>query len=175
MSETPPTLYCANHPQIETNLRCNRCGKPICPKCAISTPTGYRCRECVRGQQKAFETARWYDYLTSFILSAALSFIGSRFIPSLGFFTLFLAPVAGVIIAEVVRFVVGRRRSKRLFQLTALASILGSLPFLLLYLLAGLSSLPRGGFGFLWGITWQGVYTFVVSSSVYYRLSGIRL
>ena len=35
--------YCANHPTVETTLRCNKCGKPICAKCAIRTPTGYRC------------------------------------------------------------------------------------------------------------------------------------
>ena len=35
--------YCANHPGVETSLRCNKCGKPICAKCAVRTPTGYRC------------------------------------------------------------------------------------------------------------------------------------
>jgi hypothetical protein len=175
MAETPPVLYCVNHPQTPTGLRCNRCGKPICPKCAISTPTGYRCRECVRSQQKVFETARWYDYLIAFILSASLSFLGGRFIPAFGFFTLFLAPIVGVIIAEAVRFAVGRRRSKRLFQLTALASFLGSLPFLLLQIAFGLSAASRGGLGFIWGLIWQGIYIFMVSSSAYYRLSGIRL
>ena len=34
------TLYCANHPTIATSLRCNRCNKPICHKCAVLTPVG---------------------------------------------------------------------------------------------------------------------------------------
>ena len=55
-SPTAP-IYCANHPAVETTLRCNRCGKPICAECAVRTPTGYRCKECVRGQQKIFDTA----------------------------------------------------------------------------------------------------------------------
>jgi len=34
-----------------TGLRCSRCGKPICPQCAVRTPVGLRCPECagVRG------------------------------------------------------------------------------------------------------------------------------
>lgn len=42
---------CSYHPNVLTNLRCSRCGKPICPKCAVRTPVGMRCPECagVRG------------------------------------------------------------------------------------------------------------------------------
>lgn len=175
MTDTPSVLYCANHPQTETNLRCNRCEKPICVKCAVATPTGYRCRECVRGQQKVFETAQWYDYLTSFAIGALLSFIGSRLIPALGFFTIFLAPVAGVIIAEAIRFVVQRRRSKRLFQLSALATVLGSLPVLLADGLFLLIALSQGSMGPILGLVWQAAYTFMVTTSMYYRLAGINL
>src|SRR3990172_8784093 len=103
MSSQPPTLYCANHPDVETTLRCNRCEKPICAKCAVLTPTGYRCKDCVRNQQKGFETAQWYDYLLAFSVGIILSYIGSRLVSYLGFFTLFVAPIAGVIISEALR------------------------------------------------------------------------
>ena len=171
MTEVPPVLYCANHPQVETNLRCNRCSKPICPKCAVSTPTGYRCRECVRGQQKVFETSLWYDYLSATLVAGILSFLGSLIVPNFWFFTFILAPVAGVIIAEVVRLVVRRRRSLRLFQLTALAVAIGSLPLLLM----GLFYLLSGNLGSILDLVLRGVYTFVVTSTAYYRLSGIQL
>src|SRR5574341_635749 len=138
MTDASPPIYCANHPQVETSLRCNRCGKPICPKCAIPTPTGYRCRECVRGQQKVFETSLWYDYLSATALAGFLSLLGSRIIPPFGYFTILLAPIVGVIIAEAVRFAVRRRRSKRLFQTAALATAIGSLPFLLFSIITGL-------------------------------------
>ena len=53
MTESPnEKMYCYNHPQRETVLRCNRCERPMCTSCAVLTPTGYRCKECVRGQQK---------------------------------------------------------------------------------------------------------------------------
>ncbi|HLF80868.1 MAG TPA: B-box zinc finger protein, partial [Anaerolineales bacterium] len=54
---TEVVLTCANHPTRETSLRCKRCDKPICASCAVLTPVGYRCRECVRGQQATFDTA----------------------------------------------------------------------------------------------------------------------
>ena len=56
-------LYCKNHADLETALRCNNCNEPICSQCAIQTPTGYRCPECVRGQQKIFNTAKSQDFL----------------------------------------------------------------------------------------------------------------
>ncbi|MBM4465197.1 MAG: hypothetical protein FJ014_06560, partial [Chloroflexi bacterium] len=31
-------IYCSFHPTVETRLRCNRCGAPICPRCAVQTP-----------------------------------------------------------------------------------------------------------------------------------------
>jgi hypothetical protein len=165
-------LTCYNHPDRETSLRCNRCERPICPQCAVLTPTGYRCKACVRGQQKIFETTQWYDYPLTFILAGLLSFLGSLGVSILGFFTLFLAPVAGVIIAESVRFVTQRRRSKRLFQIMALSVVLGSLPLVLINVIGNL--LMGGGFAIL-PLIWQIAYTILVTSSAYYRLSGIQI
>ncbi len=175
MTDSPPILYCANHPKTETTLRCSRCEKPICPKCAVSTPTGYRCKECVHGQQKAYNTAEWYDYLIAFLVAGFLSFIGSWIVPKLGFFTIFLAPIAGMIIAEAVRFLIRRRRSRSLFKGTAVATTLGSLPILLTLVVTTLPFLAQGGIFLLLGLVWQGLYTFIVTTTVYYRIAGIQL
>ena len=89
MTDSPPILYCANHPNVETSLRCNNCEKPICPKCAVLTPTGYRCKECVHNQQKIFDTAQWYDYPLAIVIGGVLAFIGSQVVSYVGFFTIF--------------------------------------------------------------------------------------
>src|SRR5438477_9253926 len=39
-------MYCAKHPNEQTYLRCAKCGKPICARCRVSTPVGFRCFEC---------------------------------------------------------------------------------------------------------------------------------
>lgn len=178
MTSEPEAIYCVNHPDVETALRCNRCERPICVRCAVLTPTGYRCKECVRGQQKTFDTTTWYDYPLSIALAAGLSYLGSLLVPFMSFFTLFVAPIAGVIIAEGVRFVIRRRRSLRLYKFSTIAAAIGSLPPVILYLLVTFLALSQGrplGFGILFPLIWQGVYTFMVTSTVYYRLGGIRL
>ncbi len=167
------TLVCYNHPDRETMLRCNRCDRPICTACAVLTPTGYRCKECVRGQLKVFDTAQWSDYPLAFVVAGVISFFGSIAARYLGFFTIFIAPVVGVILAEAVRWIVHRRRAKLLFQLATAGAVVGALP----YLLIGLAGLLLGGGGAfsLLALLWPGIYVFLVASTTYYRLSGIQI
>jgi hypothetical protein len=170
-ANTSPT-YCANHPGVETTLRCSRCNKPICSKCAIKSPVGYRCPECVKSQQKIFDTATPIDYLlgavTAGILSVVASFLISL-IGSIGFFGWFLiiaaAPSAGMVIAEGARLVIRHRRSRSLFITIAAAVGLGALPIILLMLH------PFN----IFGLAFQGIYLALAIPSVYTRLSGIQL
>jgi hypothetical protein len=168
------TLYCYNHPDRETMLRCNRCERPICSACAVLTPTGYRCKECVRGQQRVFDTAQWFDYPLAFFVAAALSFAGSFAIQFLSWFIIFVGPIVGTIVAEAVRWVVHRRRSRLLWQLALAGVIVGALPALLGGLLGLVFAGRAGAFGLL-SLLWPGVYLFLVASTTYYRLSGIQI
>ncbi len=169
-------LYCYNHPDRETGLRCSRCERPICPSCAVQTPTGYRCKECVKKGQKVFNTARWSDYPLAMIIAAVLAFIGSVAASMLGFWTIFVAPVAGVIIAEAVRMVIGKRRSPTLFKSAVGAVIVGCLPLILYNLVASIFGLIAGaGAGGFLSLIWLGVYTFFATTTTYYRLTGIQI
>lgn len=171
MSETVVN-YCANHPTVETNLRCNNCGKYICAKCAVRTPTGYRCRECVRDRQKVFDTAQPVDYVVAFVLAAVLSAIASLISTRLGFFIIFLAPFAGGLIGDLVRAATGKRRSPGLYRLVAIGVAVGGLVLILrplaLFVLTG-------NFGGLLGLLWPIVYVVLAVPAAYYRLSGIEL
>jgi hypothetical protein len=166
------TLYCYVHPTRETTLRCNNCDRPICASCAIRTPIGYRCKECVKGQQKVFNTSEWYDYISGFIVAALLSAVGAflvTLIGGIGFFGWFLiaagAPTAAVVIAEGVRLVTRRHRSRTLFITVAAGVVLGALPVMLFQI-----------FRFdLFGIIFQVIYLVIAVPVVYSRLSGIQL
>ena len=172
MSSEINVTYCENHPTVESTLRCNRCEKPICARCAVLTETGYRCKECVRQQQKTFDTATSLDYLLAIGIAVVLAFIGSLIVSRIGFFTIFLAPIAGIVIAEAIRRAIQRRRAKRLFQATAVATAIGGLlPMLSVLLLTGLSI----GLGSIFFFIWPVVYTVIATSTVYYRLAGISL
>jgi hypothetical protein len=140
----PEVLYCANHPDTETLLRCNRCNKPICLRCAVRTPVGYRCRECVSGQRALYYTGVVWDYpiaaVASLLLFGVVGFVyGLLRLGFLGFWiAIFLGPAVGGGIAEAIRSVVGRRRSRYLGLIAAVGAVLGGIagPGLVLGLLS---------------------------------------
>lgn len=127
-------LHCANHPHVETMLRCNRCNKPICTRCAVQTPVGYRCKQCVGQQQAVFFTGGPVDYIIAGAISLVLGAISAYIMTLLGawFFALILGPTIGIGIAEAVRFAVRRRRSRYLWAVAAGGIIVGAVPSLLL-------------------------------------------
>jgi|WetSurMetagenome_2_1015567.scaffolds.fasta_scaffold434896_2 hypothetical protein len=172
-------MYCYNHPKRETLLRCNQCERPICISCAVRTPTGYRCKECVRGQQKIFDTAQWWDFPLAALTGVVLAYLGSLLTSFIGFFTILLAPFAGMIIAEAVRRIVHKRRSKQLPLITAGAALFGALinPLFRLVLMILFSNQGAGAgiLSSLFSFLWPAVFAVIVASTVYYRLKGIRV
>lgn len=173
--------FCYKHPTTETGLRCNRCDRPICARCAIHTETGYRCPECIRIQQKVFDTARWYDFIVAICVAITLSFLGSLLVSIIGFFTIFLSPVAGMMISEIVRFLIHRRRNRRLFKLVGVSVFIGgivtTIPSLFLFftgVTADTSGLTYLGYSLL-SFVWPLVFSILASTTCYYRLSGLQL
>jgi hypothetical protein len=149
--EIAPTLYCANHPDRETMLRCNRCEKPICYQCAILTPVGYRCKECVRQQQNVYYNAERFDLpvaaVIGFVLGAGVGALAYAFLNLIGWFSFLIAffagPAAGGLIAEAIRQGVRRRRARGMKWIAAGACLAGIMLGGLLLL--GLLGLYRGG------------------------------
>ena len=164
--------YCYAHPSRETTLRCKRCDRYICASCAKHTPTGYLCKDCVRAQQKSFDTSEWYDYIFGFLTAGFLSLVATflvTLISSIGFIGWFLAflaaPVAGNIIAEGARIVTRRHRSRSLFLTVVAGMVLGALPVVILQILSVN----------IFGIIFQVIYLVITVPIVYTRLSGIQL
>jgi len=131
-------LYCTVHPTIATNLRCNRCGRPMCTRCAVLTPVGYRCRECVRQQQDKYFDAQALDYILAAVISVVLSFFAAAIIARIGWFLIafFLAPAAGGAIASVIAYLTRRRRGRYTALVVGVGVVVGALPWLLVNLLA---------------------------------------
>ncbi|OGO14974.1 MAG: hypothetical protein A2Y93_08000 [Chloroflexi bacterium RBG_13_68_17] len=175
---TIASLTCANHPGRETTLRCNRCEKPICSQCAVLTPVGYRCRECVRGQQAVFDTAQRTDYLIAGAVSLVLVGAATALLGVLGFWSLIVSPVAGGGVGEVVRWAVRRRRSRRLPLAAAIGGALGVagnllVPLTLLPFLGKFDAQAIGGV--LASLLWPAVTGAIIVGALYFRLRGIRL
>ena len=178
MTEQPQ--FCYRHPAVETRLRCNRCGKPICPRCARRTATGYRCPDCIKELQRVFVTAKWYDYLTGFGTAVFLSWLASLLFGLVsgftGFFLLFfivaIGAGAGSLIAEAVRYVVGKRRARSLFITAAAGVVVGGVLANVGQLLA---MFLTGDLTYLLSLLWPAAFIFLAASTTYMRLSGIQL
>lgn len=50
--------YCYAHPKTPTKLRCSRCERPICGRCAIPASVGQHCPECVAEARRAAPKVR---------------------------------------------------------------------------------------------------------------------
>ena len=154
-------MKCAAHPRVETNLRCGKCGKPICPKCMVQTPVGARCPECAR-----LYKLPTYRVSTAYYLRAAGTALGmaivcgviwgvvNLFLPFF-FLNLLLGAGVGYAIGEVVSRAVNRKRGRGLavvagtgVAISYLVSILlfSSLPFGLFPILLALASVALGIF-----------------------------
>jgi len=119
-----------------------------------------------------FNTAEWYDFVIGFVAAGFLSGIASflvTLVGGIGFFGWFIiaagAPAAAALIAEALRAVLRKRRSRNLFITVAIGFVLGAVPMLLIQI-----------FTFnVFGIIFQVIYLFLATPVVYTRLSGIQL
>lgn len=146
-STTESKTFCVNHPQTETYLRCNKCGKPVCMKCVQRTPVGYRCNECLGEQRAGYYTATLLDYALAVIIGVILGAIAAFVVTfiNLGLFSIIIAifagPFAGGIISEAIRRAVSKRRGRYLGLTASAAIVVGALAILILpalpFVLAG--------------------------------------
>lgn len=69
MSQLPPDApgqvvdeaeetFCYGHPKTATRLRCSRCDRPICGRCAIPASVGQHCPECVAEARRSSRKVR---------------------------------------------------------------------------------------------------------------------
>ncbi|MCK4368760.1 MAG: B-box zinc finger protein [Dehalococcoidales bacterium] len=139
-------MKCTYHPDIETSLRCGKCGTPICPKCMVQTPVGARCPDCA----KLYKLPT-YRVSTKYYLIAVGTALGMAIVYGIAWgvvrafvsFTFFnfllnllLAAGAGYAIGEVVSLSVNRKRSTGLAVVGGVAvviSYLMSIPFNLFF------------------------------------------
>jgi len=126
-------MRCATHPDVETGLRCGKCGKFICPKCLVQTPVGARCPECARLQKlPTFHvTTRYYLRAVSagvgmifacgsawWAIRGVMPFIQLNFLLAAGF---------GFGIGEVISRSVNRKRGKWLAAIAGIAVVISYL------------------------------------------------
>ncbi len=176
--ETPTPMYCTYHPKVKTLLRCSKCGKPICIKCAVSTPVGYKCRDCLKTQQQKFNTAKWFDYPLGFIIAFIISLIISLYVERVGFLVIFIAPVIGRIISWIVHFTTRKRRSGGLFKTIAAGAFLGTVPILIAALSITLDAAKSGPAVLadsLLTLFWLILFAILVTTTIYHYFTHLSI
>ncbi len=144
-------MRCATHPGVETNLRCGKCGKPICLKCQVQTPVGARCLDCAKLYRlPTFRVSTKY-YLRAIGIGLGMGiaggFVWGLVMSLVPFFylNLLLAPGVGYAIGEVVSLSVNRKRGVGLAVVAGIAVVISYLVSLLFA-------------GFLFGIPFHWVF-----------------
>ena len=103
-------LYCYRHPKSETYVRCGRCDQPICPRCAVQGPVGFRCRQCGLVKSAAISSFSPRQLALGVGIpiggGAIVGYLGGQ----IGFYSIFLAFFAGAFIAEAFVRSVGLKR-----------------------------------------------------------------
>jgi hypothetical protein len=108
--DEPAALRCYRHPDRETYVRCGRCDQPICSRCAMQGPVGFRCRQCGRPARDPLTSMRPSQLAIGLAISLGGGFVVGLVSSSIGFFGLILAWFAGGLIADAILRFVGIKR-----------------------------------------------------------------
>ncbi|GIW13810.1 MAG: hypothetical protein KatS3mg062_1249 [Tepidiforma sp.] len=117
--DAPPpgtVVACPRDPDVETALRCSRCGTPICPRCLVQTPVGARCRDCARIAKNPIYTltaggmvrAAAASILGGVVMGLAWGLVLLPF--TFGFFAIFVGAGLGYAFTRMLEFATGRKR-----------------------------------------------------------------
>jgi hypothetical protein len=132
-TDGPLTTRCARHPEVETSLRCGKCGTPICPRCMVQTPVGARCPDCARlNRLPTFRVSGVYylraagaALITAVVAGIIWGFI-NNFVPFF-YLNLILAGGVGYVIGEAIGFSTNRKRGRWLAVIGGTAVVLSYL------------------------------------------------
>lgn len=135
-------MKCAKHPEVDTELSCNRCETPICPKCQVLTPVGYKCRDCAKPDRSVSDLPPPL-LLRCLAATFAVGILGGILVNSIGLYFLF-APFLGYAVGEVAVKSSGRRFGLKTEIIAGAATLLGLvLPRLVAYPPDSLLALAR--------------------------------
>ena len=154
--------YCEIHTDVETGLRCIECDRYMCAKCAVHTPVGYKCAQCVRQQDNRFFQGTNLDYLIVAAVAALGGFLTLLLLTRLpfGFFIIFIGAAIGGAIGQAALRITKRRRGRYSGEIGAGATVLGGVIAIVL----------GGGLVGIWGIIGLGIIAATVYTSFKVRI-----
>ncbi len=126
MSETGG-LTCARHPREETYIRCAACGAPICSRCAVQTPVGYKCKDCGTSKLVGLHTLSVLQALAVVGVGLVGGGLGGLFLGGIGFFGIWISLIYGRFLGSLELKVSGGKSGTLLDVLTGGSVVLGGI------------------------------------------------
>src|SRR3989442_6851471 len=106
-------MQCANHPKLETYVRCGKCDKPICPDCMLVVPAGGRCKDCAALRQSPLYKVPVDRLAIGTAGGLLVGILGGYLLAvaaGIGFFVLWLGLLVGYAVGESVLRITQRKR-----------------------------------------------------------------
>jgi hypothetical protein len=115
-------LYCVNHPNEETYVRCSRCEKPICARCRVRTPVGFRCFDCANMQVLPMYAVGADYYVKAAVFGFAAAGAAGVLMGLFPAFEFWAALIMGIAVPEAVAVAANQKRGPGL-QMVAVAAV----------------------------------------------------
>src|SRR5258708_9565395 len=143
------SMFCANHPKVETLLRCGRCDKPICTNCMVPAPGGTRCSECASNRSSPLyqvPVTRFGAGLAAGLTVGSVCGFLLAMAGGFGFFVIWGGLLYGGAVGEAVLRGVSRKRGPKVEVLCGICAAGGLIIGLFLQMLTSGMPLTAGMF-----------------------------
>lgn len=125
--------YCHFHPNVETGVACNKCGRYICPRDMVQTPVGIRCKECAQiRKMPTFDVTPTY-YLRAGLTGGAVGIVAGiiwglvlSFWAGIPFLPWIIALGVGYVIGEAISQATNRKRGQGLAIIAGVSVVLAA-------------------------------------------------
>lgn len=101
---------CSYHPNVDTEMTCAECGKPICPKEMVLTPVGYKCPEDARPTKGQYTFVKPKQMVFAALAALGCGLVGALVLAFVGFGGIIGGLLWGALTAELVRRASGGHR-----------------------------------------------------------------
>ncbi|MHB0937307.1 MAG: B-box zinc finger protein [Armatimonadota bacterium] len=138
---------CAKHPKEITYLRCAACDTPICDRCAVLSPVGYKCRECGLSKQVSLYAPSTAQTVAAGLIALIAGALGGLVLGRIGFFGFWLAFIFGRFVGTMVLKATKEKSGAVMEIVCGIAVVAGGLGLRIVLAMQGLQGVSRWSLG----------------------------
>ena len=127
VAEDDGRMFCYRHPGRETYVRCGRCDRPICTKCAMQGPVGFRCKSCGTLANDPLTSFRPSQIAAGFAVATGGGILLGLVSGYFGWFSIIIAFIGGGFLTEAVTRFTGFKRGPVMVAIVLGGIVVGSL------------------------------------------------